>query len=107
MDIGDIKQKEMIDVEDDKDQVLSSPTVQASDSQVQDQQVASSQKQVINQAQAIKIKCSNPHTLQEIIQLIKSLVEFKVACKLDQDWHHFVNTSHLCQPKSLPRLKKH
>ena len=53
MDIGDIRPREVIDVEDDKNQVLSNSNVQASGSldrnqastsgaQVQDQQVASS-----------------------------------------------------------------
>lgn len=42
MDIGDIRQKQVINIEDDKEQVLMSPIVQASDSQLQDQQVASS-----------------------------------------------------------------
>ena len=36
MDISDIKQMEVIEVEDNKDKVLSSPIVQASGSQVQD-----------------------------------------------------------------------
>ena len=42
MDIGDIWPREVVDVEGDKDQVLSSPIVQASGSQLQNQQVASS-----------------------------------------------------------------
>jgi hypothetical protein len=42
IDIGDIRPREVIEVEDDKDQVLSNLNVQASaSSQVQDQQVAS------------------------------------------------------------------
>ena len=62
----------MIDVEDDKNQVLSNSNVQAtsshdqdqasaSDDKVQDkQQVASSSsQQMINQVQAIKFKCFN------------------------------------------------
>jgi hypothetical protein len=49
MDIGDIRPREVIDVEDDKDQVITSPNVQASGSQVQDQQVASSSSQPSDQ----------------------------------------------------------
>ena len=56
MDIGDIRPREVIDVEDDKNQVLSNSNVQASgshdhdqasanDDKVQDQQVASSSSQ--------------------------------------------------------------
>ena len=56
MDIGDIRPREMIDNEDDKNQVLSNSNVQASgshdqnqartnDDKVQDQQVASSSSQ--------------------------------------------------------------
>ena len=37
MDIGDIRPKQVIDIEDDKEQVLNSPQVQASGSQMQDQ----------------------------------------------------------------------
>ena len=40
MDIGDIQPREVIDVQDYKDQVLPTTSVQASGSQVQDQQVA-------------------------------------------------------------------
>ena len=50
MDIGDIRPREVIEIEDDKDQVLTSPIVQASGSQMQDQQVASSSSQSIDQA---------------------------------------------------------
>jgi hypothetical protein len=44
MNIGDIRPREVIDVEDDKNQVLSNLNVQASasDDKVQNQQVASS-----------------------------------------------------------------
>jgi hypothetical protein len=62
MDIGDIRPKEVIEVEDDKDQVLSNSNMQASgshdqnqvstSSQVQDQQVASSSSQPSDQSSA-------------------------------------------------------
>jgi hypothetical protein len=79
MDIGDITPTEVIEVDDYKDQVLSNSNVQDSgthdqnqastSSQVQDQQqmVVHHLYQVINQMQAIKCKCSNRPTLQEII----------------------------------------
>ena len=63
MDISDIRPREVIDVEDDKNQVLSNSNVQASGSQdqsqasasvdkVQDQQVASSSSQPNDQSNA-------------------------------------------------------
>ena len=62
MDVGDIRPREVIEVEDDKNQVLSSSNVQASNShdqnqassssQVKDQQVASSPSQPSDQSNA-------------------------------------------------------
>jgi hypothetical protein len=62
MDIGDIRPREVIEVEDNKDQVLSKSIVQASgshdqnqastSSQVQDQQMASSSSQPNDQTNA-------------------------------------------------------
>ena len=63
MDVGDIRPREVIEVEDDKDQVLSNSNVQASGSHgqnqastsegnVQDQQVASSSSQPSDQSNA-------------------------------------------------------
>jgi hypothetical protein len=45
MDIGDIRPKKVIDVDDNKDQVLQSPTIQASGSLIQNQASTSSQVQ--------------------------------------------------------------
>ena len=79
MNIGDIRPREAIDVEDDKNQVLSNSNVQASgshdqvqastsDDKVQDQQqVASSSSQPNDQSNASKCKCFNQPMLQEII----------------------------------------
>ena len=77
MDIGDIRPREVIDVEDDKNQVLSNSNVQASgshdqsqastsDDKEQDQQQVASSSSQPNE-QAIKFKCSNQPMLQEII----------------------------------------
>jgi hypothetical protein len=63
MDIGDIRAREVIDIQDDKNQVLSNSNVQASgshdqsqasasDDKVQDQQVASSSSQPSDQSNA-------------------------------------------------------
>jgi hypothetical protein len=58
MDVGDIRPREVIEVEDDKDQVLSNSNVQvntsqaSSSSQVQDQQVASTLSQPNDQPSA-------------------------------------------------------
>ena len=89
MEIGDIRPREVIEVEDNKDQVLSNLNVQASsshdqnqastsDDKVQDQQqVASSSSQPSDQQMlAIKYKCFNQPMLQEIIHWTLSLVIF-------------------------------
>jgi hypothetical protein len=47
----------------------------------------------VKQVEVINSQYSNLPTLQEIIHWIKSLVEFKVVFKLDQDWHLFVSTT--------------
>jgi hypothetical protein len=62
MDVGDIRPREVIEVEDDKDQVFSNSNMQDSDShdqnqaslssQVQDQQVASTSSQPSDQSNA-------------------------------------------------------
>ena len=58
MDIGDIRPREVIEVEDEKHQVLSNPNVQvdtsqaSSSSQIQNQQVASSSSQPSDQSNA-------------------------------------------------------
>ena len=79
MDIGDIRPREVIDVEDDKNQVLSNSDEQASGLMIKIKLVQVMTKckinkwlvhhlnQVINQMQAIKCKCSNLQMLQEII----------------------------------------
>ena len=80
MDIGDIRPRDVINIEDDMNQVLSNSNVQASGSHDQVQASASDDKvqdqhkwlvhhlnQVINQIQSIKCKCSNQPILQEII----------------------------------------
>ena len=116
MDIGDIRPREVIDVEDDKNQVLPNSNVQASGShdkiqastshdKVQDQQqVASSSSQPSDQQMlAIKYKCFNQPMLQEIIHWTLSLVIFQEVCKIDQDWLHFVTISHLCHPLNQRR----
>jgi hypothetical protein len=66
MDVGDIRPREVIEVEDDKDQVLSNSNVQvdiiqaSSSSQVQDQQMTSTSSQPNDQPSASnQVKCSN------------------------------------------------
>ena len=116
MDIGDIRPREVIDVEDDKNQVLSNSNVQASgshdqvqastsDDKVQDQQqVASSSSQPSDQSNASnQVQCFNQPMLQEIIPWTLSLVIFQEVCKLDQDWLHFVSISYLCHLLNLRR----
>jgi hypothetical protein len=80
MDISDIRPREVIDVEDDKNQVLSNSNVKLVVLMIKFKQVLVMTKckindkwllhhlnQVINQMQAIKWKCSNLPMLQEII----------------------------------------
>ena len=78
MDIGNIRPREVIDVEDGKNQVLSDSNMQASgshdqvqasasDDKVQDQQVASSSSQPSDQSNTSNQVCSNQPMLQEII----------------------------------------
>jgi hypothetical protein len=66
MDVGDIRPREVTDVEDDKDQVISNSNVQASgsydqnqassSSQVQDQQVASTSSQPNDQPSGVQTR---------------------------------------------------
>jgi hypothetical protein len=84
MDVGDIRPREVIEVEDDKDQVLSNSNVQASDShdqnqaspssQMQDQQVASTssppndKSNASNQVQVLQpTNVARDHPLDSII----------------------------------------
>ena len=96
MDIGDLRPREVIDVEDDKDQDQASDTLMCKlvilmikIKLVQVVHKCMINKLVhhlmINQVQAIKCKYSNQQILQEIIHWIISLVTFKEECKLDQD----------------------
>ena len=111
MDIGDIRPREVIDVEDDKNQVFSNSNVQASgshnqvqgsasDDKVQDQQqVASLSSRPSDQSNA----SNQVQVLQEIIHWTLSLVIFEEVCKLDQDLLYFVSISHLCHPLNQRR----
>ena len=116
MNICDIRPREVIDVEDDKNQVLSNSNVQLVvltikfkeelvmiKCKINNKWLVYHLNQVINQMQAIKCKCFNQPMLQEIIPWTLSLVIFQEVCKLDQDWLHFVSISHLCHPLNLRR----
>ena len=99
MDVGDIRPREVIEVEDDKDQVLSNSNVQVDTSQAS----SSSQPSDQSNASAPTNQCCNQPMLQEIIHWILSLVIFQKVCKQDRDRHHFVNISHLCHLLNLRR----
>ena len=116
MDIGELRPRVVIDVEDDKNQVLSNSNVQASGSQnqsqasasvdkVQDQQqVASSLSQLNDQSNASnQMQVLQPTNVARDHPLDLSLVIFQEVCKQDQDWLYFVSTSHLCHPLNLRR----
>jgi hypothetical protein len=59
MDVGDIRPTEVIEVEDDKDQVLSNSNVQASGSHDQDQASASDDK--VQDQQQVACSSSQPN----------------------------------------------
>ena len=77
MDIGDIRPRQVIDVEDDKNQVINSPIKQASGSQVQDQQVtSSSQPSSSNQAPILQpTNIARDHPIDQIVGDITSGVQ--------------------------------
>ena len=88
----------MIEVENNKDQVLSNSNVQVDTSQASSSSQPSDQSNASNQVRVLQ-----QPMLQEIIHWIISLVISQEVYKQDQDWHHFVNTSHLCLPLNLRR----
>jgi hypothetical protein len=61
MDIGDIRPKQVIDVDDNKDQVLQSPIIQASGSLMQNQASTSSQVQQDQQVASSSSTTHNQH----------------------------------------------
>jgi hypothetical protein len=79
--IEDIRAKQVIDIQDDKDQVIKSPMKQASDSQVQDQGVSSSsptngQPSASNQDQVLQPShIARDHPLDLVISDIRSGVQ--------------------------------
>ena len=112
MDIGNIRPREVIDVKDDKNQVLSNSNVQASgshdqaqartsDDNVQDQQqVASSSSHPCDQSNASnQVQMLQPTNVTRDHPLVIS----QEVYKQDQDWHYFMNTSHLCLSLNLRR----
>jgi hypothetical protein len=116
MDIGDIRPREVIDVEDDKNQVLSNSNVQASgshdqdrasasDNKMQDQQVASSSSQpsdqsnASNQAQVLQpINIARDHSLDSIIGDISRGVQTR--SRLTSFYEHFSFMSSI-EPKKI------
>ena len=116
MDIGDIRPRDMIDVEDEKNQVLSNSNMQASgshdqvqartsDDKVQDQQqVASSSSQpsdqsnTSNQVQVLQpTNVARDHPLDSIIGDISRGVQTR--SRLASFYEHF----YLCHPLNLRR----
>ena len=61
MDVGDIRPKEVIEVEDDKDQVFSNSNVQASGSH--DQNQASTSDSKVQDQQQVASSSSQPHMI--------------------------------------------
>ena len=101
MDIGDIRPKQVIDIQDDKDQVLSSPIVQASGSQVRSQQQASSsqvdqsnvQARSSNQIQVLQpTNVARDHHLDHIIGDIQSGVQTRARLGSFCEQYSFVSS---------------
>ena len=106
MDIGDIRPREVIDVEDNKNQVLSNSNVQASgshdqsqantsDDNVQDQQVASSSSQpnARNQVQVLQpTNVARDHPLDTIIGDISRGVQTRSRLALFCEYFSFMSS---------------
>ena len=115
MDIGDIRPRKVIDVEDDKNQVLSNSNMQSSGSHdqiqastsngnVQGQQMANSSSQPSDQSNASnQVQVLQPTNIARDHPLDTIIGDTQEVCKLDQDWLDFVSISHLCHPLNLRR----
>jgi hypothetical protein len=120
MDVGDIRPREVIEVEDDKDQVLSNSNVQASgshdqnhassSSQVQDQQVASTSSQpndqpsTSNEVQVLQpTNIARNHTLDSIIGDISRGVQTRSRLALFCEHFSFVS---FIEPKKIDEALK-
>jgi hypothetical protein len=120
MNVGDIRPREVIEVEDDKDQVLSNSNMQASgshdqsqaslSSQVQDQQVASSSSQpsdqsnASNQVQVLQpTNVARDHPLDSIISDISRGIQTR--SRLTSFYEHFSFVSSI-EPKKIDEALK-
>jgi hypothetical protein len=120
MDVRDIRPREVIEVEDDKDQVLSNSNVQASgshdqnqassSSQVQDQQVASTSSQPNNQPSARNqvqvlqpINIARDHPLDSIIGDISRGVQTRLRLASFCEYFSFVTS---IEPKKIDEALK-
>jgi hypothetical protein len=104
MDTGDIQPREVVDVQDDKDQVLPPPNVQASTSgshdhdkvhEVQNQQeVSSSQSnQASDQSQVLQpVSIARDHTLDQIVEDIRSDVQTRLRLASFYEHYSFVSS---------------
>jgi hypothetical protein len=117
MDVGDIRPREVIEVEDDKYQVISNSNVQvsgshdqaSSSSQVQDQQMASTSSQpndqpsASNQVQVLQpTNIARDHPLESIIGDISRAVQTRL--RLASFCEHFLFMSSI-EPKNLMKLR--
>jgi hypothetical protein len=120
VDVGDIRPRKVIEVEDDKDQVLSNSNVQASDShdqnqassssQVQDQQMASTSSQPNDQPRASNhvqvlqpTNVARDHPLDSIIGHISRGVQTR--SRLASFYEHFSFVSSI-KPKKIDEALK-
>jgi hypothetical protein len=77
MDIGDIRSREVIDVEDDKNQVLSNPNVQSSGSH--DQNQASTSEDKVQDQQQVASSSSQPNEQSSASNQVQVLQPTNVA----------------------------
>jgi hypothetical protein len=101
MDIGDIRPKQVIDIQDDKDQVISSPIKQASGSQVQNDDGASSSQviqPIVQASSSQQVQVLQPtniardHPLDHIIGDITSGVQTRSRLAYFCEHYSFVSS---------------
>jgi hypothetical protein len=106
MDIGDIRAKQVVDVQDDKYEVLNSPLRQASNVQVQDHGASSSnedkssdQPSSSNQVQVLQPQhVARDHPIDSVIGDIRSGVQTRLRVAMVCEYASFVSTK---EPKKV------
>jgi hypothetical protein len=104
MDVGDIRPREVIEVKDDKDQVLSNSNVQVDTSQVSSSSQPSDQSNASNQVQVLQpTNVVRDHPLDSIIGDISRGVQTR--SRLTSFYEHFSFVSSI-EPKKIDEALK-